>query len=403
MPFMTFAAEPPGQYVGSGAATESSRGSAPSAPTAPPWIHSRAHAARRWSTSRAVATGRHPPGSSMPHASKTRAATRGSSRRTRISLTGSPRPTTRPGEGEARPSAAARRASADGSDGPGPTRASGPMGGVPGPAGRASSSPAPTPEPAIAADAIAAVMSTVGDAAGARARAGEGVGRGGRGGVRDDRRRGAAFGRDVRARGPAGRRRRAVRGAEAGRAHGRRGGERAGRRHEAATDARAPRAAGTSSLDNNVLAFECRSSRFFSMGTQSPKIDVRGAGAGRMAARRGVASPDPGSRSRCGRARRGLMNNAVKKRNAVGRSKARKESIQVYTGRSLAPSPPRRARARVPLAQRCAILSAYGSGATMDMSTGRRISRCQVSPNTMHRKSCLKKVMKTYDLRARRA
>ena len=89
-----------------------------------------------------------------------------------------------------------------------------------------------------------------------------------------------------------------------------------------------------------------------------------------------------------------LMNNAVKSETL---SVAQKPEKNLY--RSIQAVPSRRlrldARARASLSRsEVRDTSAYGSGATMDMSTGRRISPC-ASPNTMHRKSCLKKVMKT--------
>ena len=94
-PFATFAADPPGQYVGStpcaGTSSLKDRDGVSSAPA--PVIHCSPHAARSDLMSSSESTGTHPPGSEMPHASKTRAARLGSSRRTRMSLTGSPRPT----------------------------------------------------------------------------------------------------------------------------------------------------------------------------------------------------------------------------------------------------------------------------------------------------------------------
>ena len=90
---MTFAADPPGQH--SGVATETDA-DAPSSPSSPlKSTHSPPHTASNRAMSSSASTGRHPPGSAIPHAANTRFAYDGSSRRTRTSLTGSPRPTTR--------------------------------------------------------------------------------------------------------------------------------------------------------------------------------------------------------------------------------------------------------------------------------------------------------------------
>ena len=99
-PFATFAALPPGQYDGS-IGLPSGRCSLKDSEAwlkdPAPAIHCSPHALRRDLMSSSESTGTHPPGSEMPHASKTRAARLGSSRRTRMSLTGSPSPTRRTG------------------------------------------------------------------------------------------------------------------------------------------------------------------------------------------------------------------------------------------------------------------------------------------------------------------
>ena len=125
-PFMTLAALPPGQYVGStravaavaavAAAEDESavedESAASASVRAPPSTHSPEHTERSFRMSSSESTGRHPPGSSMPQEANTREARATSSRRTRMSLTGSPRPTTRPGGAGALTSTARRSAPA---------------------------------------------------------------------------------------------------------------------------------------------------------------------------------------------------------------------------------------------------------------------------------------------------